>query len=63
VNLASRVTTVARPASVLTTAAVQETAADGYRWSKAGIRTLKGVPDPVALWRARRQEEEDGGGG
>lgn len=58
VNLASRVTAVARPASVLTTSAVQETAADDYRWSKAGIRNLKGIPDPVALWRARRMEEE-----
>jgi adenylate cyclase len=58
VNLASRVTTIARPGSVLTTEAVQDVVADRYRWSKAGIRHLKGVPGPVPLWRARRLEEE-----
>lgn len=56
VNLASRVTTVARPGSVLTTEEVQETAADLYRWSKAGVRKLKGIDGAVPLWRARRAE-------
>lgn len=54
VNLASRVTTMARPGSVLTTADVRAAAPDGYRWSKAGIRQLKGIDGAVALWRARR---------
>ncbi len=58
VNLASRVTTIARPGSVLTTDAVQESAPDGYQWSNAGVRNIKGVPDPVGLWRARRLQEE-----
>lgn len=54
VNLASRVTTVARPGSVLTTDAVADAAPDAYAWSKAGIRRLKGIDEPVPLWRARR---------
>ena len=57
VNLSSRVTTFARPGSVLTTDEVQETAPDAYAWSKAGIRRLKGIDEPVALWRARRAED------
>jgi adenylate cyclase len=58
VNLASRVTTVARPGSVLTTDVVQEAAPDAYSWSKAGIRRLKGIDEPVPLWRARRLEAD-----
>jgi len=57
VNLASRVTTVARPGSVLATDTVQDAAADAFRWSKAGIRRLKNVEDPVPLWRARRLDD------
>lgn len=60
VNLASRVTAIARPGSVLATDAVQEAAAGSYRWSKAGIRHLKGIEGSVALWRARRAEAPDG---
>lgn len=56
VNLASRVTAIAYPASVLATDAVQRSTPERYRWSKAGIRHLKGVPEPVPLWRARRHE-------
>ena len=59
VNTASRVATLARPGSVLATDAVQEAAPDGYAWSKAGIRHLKGIPDPVPLWRARRLVDSD----
>src|SRR3954468_13247563 len=58
VNLASRVTTIAYPASVLTTSEVQEAAPERYRWSKAGIRRLKGIEESVPLWRARRLEAE-----
>ncbi|MCV6981030.1 adenylate/guanylate cyclase domain-containing protein [Mycolicibacterium pulveris] len=56
VNVASRVTSVARPDSVL----VAETArravgsADGFAWSFAGARRLKGVKGDVKLFRARR---------
>lgn len=58
VNLASRVTAVARPGSVLATADVRGAAVDGYRWSKAGIRPLKGIDGAVPLWRARRVPAE-----
>jgi len=59
VNLASRVTGAARPGSVLTTNEVQERLEDGYRWSFAGERRLKGIKEPVKLFRARPAE---GGG-
>jgi adenylate cyclase len=58
VNLASRVTTVAYPGSVLATDPVQEAAPDAYRWSKAGIKRLKGIDGAVPLWRARRGPPE-----
>ncbi|HEV2812983.1 MAG TPA: adenylate cyclase regulatory domain-containing protein [Solirubrobacteraceae bacterium] len=57
VNLASRVTDVARPGSVLATKDVKDAVADGIRWSYAGERRLKGVGE-VKLFRARRAEEE-----
>ena len=60
VNLASRVTGIARPGSVLATAEVHDAAPDAFRWSKAGIRPIKGVPDPVALWRVRPREDPGG---
>ncbi|MDX6665979.1 MAG: adenylate cyclase [Solirubrobacteraceae bacterium] len=54
VNLASRLTGIARAGSVLATGDVQELAPDRYAWSKAGVRSIKGVADAVPLWRARR---------
>jgi adenylate cyclase len=57
VNLASRVTGVARPGSVLTTEEVREAAAGGFRWSFAGERKVKGVGE-VKLFRARRGNDE-----
>jgi adenylate cyclase len=56
VNLASRLTGVARPGSVLVDDSVREVVADGYRWSFAGQRKLKGIREPVKLFRARRDE-------
>jgi adenylate cyclase len=53
VNLASRVTGLARPGSVLATGEVREAADDGFRWSYAGERRVKGVGE-VRLFRARR---------
>jgi adenylate cyclase len=54
VNLADRVTAVARAGSVLATRELREAATDErYSWSFAGARRLKGVRDPVALFRAR----------
>jgi adenylate cyclase len=58
VNLASRVTGIARPGSVLTTEEVREAAEDGFRWSFAGERRVKGVGE-VKLFRARRAEPDE----
>ncbi len=58
VNLASRVTNVARPSSVLGTREVRDAARDDFLWSPAGTRRLKGVSQPVRLYRARRLEEQ-----
>jgi adenylate cyclase len=54
VNIASRVTALARPGSVLATREVRDAANAAYRWSSAGARSLKGVDGPVRLYRARR---------
>jgi adenylate cyclase len=53
VNLASRVTTIARAGSVLATRDVRDAARDDYAWSSAGARRIKGLPEPVPLYRAR----------
>jgi adenylate cyclase len=55
VNLASRVTGIAYPGSVLATLEVQEAAPD-YHWSSAGRRKLKGVGENIPLYRCRRPE-------
>jgi len=56
VNLASRITSVARPGSLLADDALHDTALEDYRWSYAGQRRLKGLREPVRLFRARRQD-------
>ena len=53
VNLASRVTGVARPDSVLCTKEVHDAAAE-FEWSFAGKHRLKGIPERVPLYRAHR---------
>lgn len=59
VNLASRVTSTARPGSILVTEEVKDAAGeDGYDYSFAGDRRLKGVNDPQKLFRARRHEDD-----
>jgi adenylate cyclase len=59
VNLASRVTSIARPGSVLVTEAVKDAAGeDDYRYSFAGERKLKGVNGLQKLFRARRREDD-----
>lgn len=55
VNIASRITAIARPGSVLCADGVRETAVDGYRWSFAGQRRLRGIAAPVRLYRCRRE--------
>jgi adenylate cyclase len=58
VNLASRVTDIARPGAVLTTGDVKKAVGDDYSWSAAGRRRVKGVKEPVSLFRVR----QDGNG-
>jgi adenylate cyclase len=53
VNLASRVTTIARAGSVLATRDIRDATPDRFRWSSAHARRIKGLPDPVPLYRAR----------
>jgi len=57
VNLASRITSVARPGSLLAEREVRESARESYRWSYAGERRLRGIREPVPLFRARRLSE------
>ncbi len=57
VNLASRITAVARPGSLLAERELHESATGAYRWSFAGERRLKGIRGGVPLFRARRLEE------
>jgi adenylate cyclase len=61
VNLASRVTSVARPGSVLVAASAHEQIGDDARfhWSYAGDRRLRGIRDDVDLYRVRRAENPD----
>ncbi|HTP19846.1 MAG TPA: adenylate cyclase regulatory domain-containing protein [Solirubrobacteraceae bacterium] len=54
VNLASRVTGAARPGSVLCTKEVRDATRDRFDWSYARKHKLKGMPEPVSLYRARR---------
>jgi adenylate cyclase len=54
--LASRITAIAYPGSVLAGPAVHDAAGEGYRWSFAGARRLKGIKGQVELFRARREE-------
>ena len=56
VNVASRVTSVARPDSVLVAETARQAigSADGFAWSFAGARRLKGVKGDTKLFRARR---------
>ena len=63
VNLASRITGVARAGSVLASREVRDDAGPGVGWSRAGIRPLRGVPDAVALFRARRPAAAASGDG
>ncbi len=54
VNRASRITAIARPGSVLAERAVRELAKESYKWSYAGERRVRGIREPIALYRARR---------
>jgi adenylate cyclase len=56
VNLASRITAIARPGSVLTEETLHDAALDAYMWSFAGERRLAGIKGRVRLYRARHVE-------
>ena len=59
VNLASRVTSAARPGSVLVTEEVKDAAGEErYAYSFAGERRLKGVKGAQKLFRARRADAQ-----
>lgn len=60
VNLASRVTSVARPGSILVAESVHDAIGDTpeFTWSFAGARHLKGVKSEVKLYRARTAGSE-----
>jgi adenylate cyclase len=58
VNLASRITGVARPGSVLADAAVKEAAEGTFHYSFAGERHLKGIQGRVRLFRVRREPKQ-----
>jgi adenylate cyclase len=58
VNLASRVTGVARPGSVLCTREIRDATRDRFSWSSAGRHKLKGVDGPTPLYRARDRDAD-----
>jgi adenylate cyclase len=53
VNLASRLTAIARGGSVLATTDVRDVLHDEFRWSPAGPRRIRGVQGTVPVYRAR----------
>jgi adenylate cyclase len=57
VNLASRITGVARPGSVVLDEATKEAAGEGFAYSYVGERRLKGLDYRVKLFRARSLAE------
>ena len=59
VNLASRVTQIARPSSVLATEEVKDDVGEGWSWSFAGRRKVKGIKGELPLFRARPREDGD----
>ena len=58
VNLASRITALAKPGSVLVDLATKEAAGEGFRYSFAGERRLKGFDSRFRLYRARRPGDD-----
>jgi adenylate cyclase len=56
VNLASRITSIARPGSLLVERELCDAAGGRYRASFAGERRLRGIREPVRLFRMRRAE-------
>lgn len=61
VNMASRITDDARPATVLVTDDVRERVGEGYSFSRLPPRRLKGIKKRVQLFRARPAREHTDG--
>lgn len=59
VNLASRITGVARPGSVLVTSEVRAEAKDSFAFSPAGRKHLKGIHGTVEVHRCRDLDDEE----
>ncbi len=59
VNKASRIAQFARPGSILVSGDAREDAGGNYAWSLAGRRRLKGLAEPVTLFRVRRARRDD----
>jgi adenylate cyclase len=57
VNVASRLTAIARPGSVLADEHVHDALGERLAWSFAGERRIRGLADEVRLFRARRPAE------
>ncbi len=53
VNLASRLSAIARGGSILATEDVRDATDWEFRWSDAGMHCIRGVHGPVAVFRAR----------
>jgi adenylate cyclase len=59
VNLASRLTARARPASVLATSEVRDRVGEqAWTWSSAGPKKIRGLSAPVKTFRVRRREPQ-----
>jgi adenylate cyclase len=62
VNLASRVTDIARPGAILASEEVKDSAEGDYEWSFARKRKIKGIKGEQPLFRVRRAgSKEDSG--
>jgi adenylate cyclase len=59
VNLASRLTGFARPASVVGDVGIRDAVNGDYAWSFAGKRRFKGIKGELPVYRARRPQPAD----
>jgi len=62
VNLASRITGAARRGSVLADEAAKEAAGEGFHYSYAGEKRLKGIDSAVRLFRVRSEPKDNARG-
>lgn len=51
-NLASRITAIAEPDTVVATGELRDLARDYCAWQSIGNHTLKGIDEPVEVFRA-----------